>query len=196
MKTARLTFGSLLLVVALGPFDSVSAQWRITQVIAIPPQAVLPAAHSGQQAPVLVSFGVRADGGGGFPLYTHCGFSMNFGDGRTASYKAEAGTTTMVQGIPYMRPGTYQIHTVGIPNLEPGMPSCGPGPQIVLTVSAAAQSAPAVSQPVPAADPCPSGWALVPGSRSGNAFSCAKRPLVSCPAGTQYFDDGRTLGCK
>ncbi len=58
------------------------------------------------------------------------------------------------------------------------------------------QPGPLESQATRALNPCPSGWSLVPGSSVGNAFSCGRNPLLSCPPNTRYFDDGRMIGCR
>ena len=46
---------------------------------------------------------------------------------------------------------------------------------------------------------CADGWHLVPGSVSGDQFSCVptKTPqMIECPVGLVYFDNGCSIGCE
>ena len=47
--------------------------------------------------------------------------------------------------------------------------------------------------------PCPDGWHLVPGTVSGDQFSCVPTKttqMIECPIGLVYYDDGCTIGCE
>ncbi len=48
-------------------------------------------------------------------------------------------------------------------------------------------------------NPCPAGWAVVPGSQSAAyRFSCKKQPFVPlvCQGGTSSFESGDIIGCR
>jgi hypothetical protein len=48
-------------------------------------------------------------------------------------------------------------------------------------------------------NPCPAGWQLVKGSKSGDNYTCQPtktKQMVQCPAGLEYFDNGCSLGCN
>lgn len=81
---------------------------------------------------------------------------------------------------------------------------------IVLGASAFAAANPGTSGPTPVptvigpgpalnyVSPCADGWHLVPGSQSGDQFSCIPTKttqMIECPVGLDYYDNGCDIGC-
>lgn len=55
-----------------------------------------------------------------------------------------------------------------------------------------------IDPPLPPGPSCPQGWTLVSKDDKTGAFRCApvKPNPVPCPAGTKWFDEGGSVGCR
>lgn len=73
-----------------------------------------------------------------------------------------------------------------------------PAPVNAQAAAAALPSITLETRPTSSAETCPPGWFLVPGSMAGGRFTCHLAPVkaFNCPAGTQHFDNGNTVGCR
>lgn len=70
-----------------------------------------------------------------------------------------------------------------------------------VNAQAAAAELPSITletRPTGNSEACPAGWFLVPGSMTGGRFTCHLAPVrpFACPNGTQFFDNGNTVGCR
>lgn len=131
-----------------------------------------------------------------------CGLRLSFGDGQEIVEKVGSRSH---EGFPrtfshtYAKPGTYQVKADG---KRKGMyfPCVGEAAASAAIASGAASATTAA----PAA--CPPGWALQGKAKKNGAFTCAaakgaKNPAMPaqplpCPAGTEYFAKGKSLGCE
>lgn len=126
-----------------------------------------------------------------------CSLRLRFGDGQEIIEKVGSRAH---EGFPrtfnhtYAKPGTYQVKADG---KRKGM---------YLGCTGEAETSVTIAGGAAAAGACPQGWAMQSKARKDGGFTCgpakgAKNPAkparpLDCPAGTEYFAKGKTLGCE
>jgi len=177
--------GSLLLIPALPAASAV-----VIDTLSARPN---PARFSGTTPPQIVMEIAIKDRG--VTRILGCDLALDFGDGSPVlplSFMDGGARRISVKHV-YNKPGTFVAATRGRAggNVRP----CeGERRMSMVVVGELPRVAPA---PAPVAG-CPAGWALVPGSQSGDKFRCRPQPpaKIECAGGTKYFEQDGMIGCQ
>ena len=125
-----------------------------------------------------------------------CDLTLDLGDGSPALPLSfmDGGARKISTKHVYNKSGTYVIVTRG--RAGGSVRPCEGEHRFSVTV---------LGEPPPHAEgatlttTCPAGWALVPGSQSGDKFKCRPQPPASkieCAGGTKYFEQEGLIGCQ
>lgn len=129
-----------------------------------------------------------------------CDVTVDFGDGTPDVEQRfmDGGARKITLRHVYRKKGSYPIRVKG--RAAPGGRACEGDLKVQLLVVEDPRSADAAAprDTVTTTVGCPAGWALVPGSLSGNRFRC--RPdksaiNIECRGGTRYVDQDGMIGC-
>ncbi|HTT36410.1 MAG TPA: hypothetical protein VMH32_01930 [Burkholderiales bacterium] len=127
-----------------------------------------------------------------------CELALDFGDGAPEAIHTfmDGGVRKALVKHVYSKPGTYTVVARGAAR---GTGRACEGERRVSLVVIGEPAPEPAKEALPAAPPCPQGWALVPGSQAGNKFKCRLQPgaaKIDCPAGTKYFELDGMIGCQ
>lgn len=210
-KTASMPHITIVLLALF----SAAAQANVFELRAVYPEeeTVYLDATGGVEVPLQIRMKALGSSGIGTP---YCDAVIDFGD-RAPPQTVRLGESGQPQARivhRYSTPGSYAIRMRGATGRVPCEGSIG-GQLTVREASerpAASATPPVNAQAIAAAGPgitlemrptsslnaCPEGWFLVPGSMQGGRFTCHLAPIkpFACPNGTQFFDNGNTVGCR
>lgn len=128
-----------------------------------------------------------------------CGVTIDDGAGKSWDIAlTDASSNSKTFGFVYSKAGTFKATATAKSPCQGKLETSITVMHDMAVVPASVPSSPTPVVTLPA-NPCPEGWSVVPGSKTGaGAFTCKPSKLAArtCPLKHEWFDDGCTAGCR